>query len=448
MKWTTTGQLALVLTVALGLRLAAGWWWQSRLGDDRFGFGDSQSYWTLGRAIARGQPYQTGPDSRVFRTPGYPLLLAPIFVISGGEPSVLWARAESAVCGSLAVGGVWWLARRLYSSRAGIWGGWMAVLYPGAVALGALVLSEAPFSALMLAQLCLWTAAWQARTFGKAAALSTLTGLTAGAATLVRPSWLLFTPLALAVAVIFSNTGKASGTRGMGKANGTRDEASGAPRHWQSRWHAAALGVAMLAGLVLAMAPWWVRNARVTGHFVPTTLQVGASLYDGLSSTATGASNMDFVARMTEAERRHPAAVGGRPTDSFEYRLDRRMTNEALSWAWANPGRVAELAAVKLVRLWNLWPNERQFSTWPIRLIVALGYLPVAVLGLAGAAGSFRRGWPYVLCWLPAAYFTLLHVVFVSSIRYREPAMLALMVLAAGSILDFRFWIFDSRTRT
>jgi hypothetical protein len=105
---------------------------------------------------------------------------------------------------------------------------------------------------------------------------------------------------------------------------------------------------------------------------------------------------------------------------------------------------VAELAAVKLVRLWNLWPNEPRLSAWPIRLVVALGYLPVLTLGLAGAVSSFRRSWPYLLCWLPAAYFTLLHVVFVSSIRYREPAMLALMVLAAGRILDFRFWILDS----
>jgi len=439
MRWTTAGQLALLLIVALGLRLAAGGWWQSRLGDNRFGFGDSQSYWTLGRAIARGQPYQMGPDSRIFRTPGYPALLAPIFVLSGGEPPVLWARAESAVCGTLAVGGVWWLARRLYSSRAGIWGAWMAALYPGAVALGALVLSAAPFLALVLAQLCLWTAAWQARSIGKAAVLSVFTGLAAGAATLVRPSWLLFTPLALAVALIFGSTGKASGTRG---------EASGTQRHWQSQWHAAALGAVMLAGLGLAMVPWWVRNARVTGHFVPTTLQVGASLYDGLNPLATGASNMDFVAPKSEAERRRPAA-GGRPADSFEYRLDRRMTHEALRWAWAHPGRAVELAAVKLVRLWNLWPNERQFSGWPIRVVVALGYLPVLALGLVGAVGSFRRGWPYVLCWLPAAYFTLLHVVFVSSIRYREPAMLALMVLGAGTaerILDFRFWILDYRS--
>jgi hypothetical protein len=36
------------------------------------------------------------------------------------------------------------------------------------------------------------------------------------------------------------------------------------------------------------------------------------------------------------------------------------------------------------------------------------------------------------LCCLPAVYLTLLHVVFVSSLRYRDPAMLALLALAAG----------------
>ena len=404
---TNAQQLALLLLVAFALRLGAGLAWQSRLGDARFGFGDSESYWRLGRAIAQGKPYAAGPDARVFRTPGYPLLLAPIFLLAGSEASVLWARAESALFGVLAVGGVWWLARRLSDQRAAMAAAAMAAIYPGVVILGGLVLSEAPFLPLLILQLSLWTAAWQCRTPGKATASAVVAGLAAGAATLVRPSWLLFTPFALAVAML------ASGPR---------------RRHL-------GLGGALLLGLVIAMTPWWIRNALVTGRFVPTTLQVGASLYDGLNPTATGASNMDFVPAMVAAERRDPAGEGGDPADSFEYRLDQRMRHEALAWAQTHPGRVVELAGIKFLRLWNVWPNEAKFSIWPIRIAVLVSYVPIVALGLWGAWRTLGRGWPYWLCWLPAVYLTALHLVFVSSIRYREPAMLALMVLAAGMVV-------------
>jgi len=398
--------LAVLLTVALALRLAAGWWWQARLGDPfAFGFGDSTSYWELGRTIAEGRPYQYGsPDARVFRTPGYPILLAPIFLLAGPQPPVLWGRALGAVLGTLAVAGVCWLGRRLFGDRSGWIAGWIAAAYPGAIATSVLVLSEAPFAALMLAHLGLWTGAWQATRAKRAAALATGAGLAAGAATLVRPSWLLFVPAAVVLAVALGHARR---------------------RHL-------ALGACVLAGLVAAMTPWWVRNAQVTGHFVPTTLQVGASLYDGLHPDATGASSMEFVAQLESSERWLDQYRAPDDSEPFEYRLDRRFRREALCWARSNPGRVAWLAVVKFQRTWNIWPNEPSLSSWPVRLAVLGSYVPVLVLGILGAVRSIRLGWPYVLCWLPAVYFTGLHVVFVSSIRYRQPAMLGLIVLAAG----------------
>jgi hypothetical protein len=195
-----------------------------------------------------------------------------------------------------------------------------------------------------------------------------------------------------------------------------------------------------LAGLIAAMLPWWIRNARVTGHFVPTTLQVGRSLYDGLNPEATGASNMAPVdraaAQFAQSQRGRSDATANGGQEPYEYREDRHLRAESLSWARRHPGRVLQLAGIKLVRMWNVWPNEAVFSARPICLAVLLTYVPVMGLAVVGIGRTIRWGWPYVLCWLPAVYLTLLHVVFVSSIRYRQPAMLALMVLAAGAVMS------------
>ena len=332
--------------------------------------------------------------------PGYPLVLAVLFVAAGGEPPVMAARALNAVLGTLAVGCVYALAARLFDTRTALAAAAIVAIYPGAIGMSVFVLSEAAFCPLMLAQILLCAMAFQHGDSKVAAALAAAAGGIAGAATLVRPSWLLFTPLAIVA--------------GLGSGRNLI-------RHL-------ALGTATIAGLILVMAPWWIRNYRVIGHFVPTTLEVGASLYDGLNPRATGASDMSFLAELAAAEKQKPA-----DSEPLDYRLDRRLRQESLEWAETHPGRVLQLAAIKCARLWNIWPNETEFRSWPMRLVVCASYVPLLALLIAGAVRFTARGWTYALCWLPALYFTVLHMIFVSSIRYREPAMLPLVVLAAGA---------------
>src|SRR5690242_13907730 len=94
-----------ILALALAVRLAAGVWWQSRIPPGtKFAFGDSESYWQLGRAIAEGKPYRYGIENgAIFRTPGFPLLLAPLFLVWGSDPPVMAARAICAVLGTASV---------------------------------------------------------------------------------------------------------------------------------------------------------------------------------------------------------------------------------------------------------------------------------------------------------------------------------------------------------
>ena len=118
-------------------------------------------------------------------------------------------------------------------------------------------------------------------------------------------------------------------------------------------------------GLVLVMSPWWVRNARIYGRFVPTALWMGASLYDGLNSRATGASDMSFLA--------DPEIW---PLD--EQDQDAELTRRALAFAGEYPARRSSLALVKLRRFWSPWPNAVGFR-FPALAVCEHGYRAPAV---------------------------------------------------------------------
>lgn len=408
----TAAILAIILLVGFVLRLSGAVWWQARY-EGRFAFPDSESYWELARTIAHGEPYEFGPDrAKVFRMPGYPALLAPLFLICGGDPPVFLARVESALLGVATLAALFWLARSLWDDRVGLMAAAMAAVYPGAVAIDSLVLSESPFCLLMILQLGFWVRSGRAESKKARVALAAAAGLLAGAATLVRPSWLLFVPFAAAVSIVLGDR-----------------------RRLQT-----GIALVVLGFQIAAMTPWWIRNYEATGIFVPTTLQMGASLYDGLNPNATGASDMRFVEEFT-ARAKHEAE----PSETLEARLDGQFRCGAVDWATQHPGDALRLAAVKLGRFWSPWPNDSSFSAWWMKIPIIFAFLPIAILGIMGACRTYCQGWLYRVCWLPAIYLSLMHMVFVSSIRYREPAMLALMTPAAAWVA-LRF--FGARTST
>jgi 4-amino-4-deoxy-L-arabinose transferase-like glycosyltransferase len=320
------------------------------------------------------------------------------------------------VLGALTVGAVYCLALSLF----GIHTAWLAAaivaIYPEAVATSVLPLSDGPFCLWMMLQLCAW---WSAcKTSSASTPLAMLAGALAGLATLTRPSWLLFTPLLVFVWAVV--------TRGERRQ--------------------LLLGVVMLVVLAITMTPWWIRNWQVTGQFVPTTLWVGPSLYDGLNPTADGSSDMSFVPRFEAQLRQADSARALSRTDpSFEYRFDRMMRDEAIDWAFTHPGRALHLAVIKLWRMWNVWPNEPQFRNWAARLVVMGTYTPIVVFAAYGMWLYRKRYCELVVLLLPAAYLSLIHAIFIGSLRYRQPAIMALAILAAAAAVEM--WTSHRRTK-
>jgi 4-amino-4-deoxy-L-arabinose transferase-like glycosyltransferase len=402
-----------ILLVALVLRIIAAFYWQDMLDQDQklFRFGDSQTYWILAEKIATGKSYDyAGPHSRIFRTPLYPLFLAPATFIEG-RTGVLIARLAGCIVGTLTVGLVMLAAHLLVDRRAAVWAGIFACLYPGAIGMSVFILSEALFCPLCLLCLIAWHRAGNKPTL---IAWNVASGIACGMACLSRPSWLLW-PGLLAIGTL------------LGSWFDCRQERH---EHRGFIYTLLRLGVFCIA-MSLTMSPWWLRNYQITGHFVPTTLQVGPSLYDGLHAGASGASDegMSFSLPF-ETELHFEDAQSVTPHESFEWRLNQRMLNAAIHWAVENPSDTVRLALVKFQKMWNPWPTAKELGGVWIRIFESVVY--VIILAFSGIAligvGQHRR--QMMLYVAPTIYFAALHVVFVGSVRYRQPAILALCVVA------------------
>jgi 4-amino-4-deoxy-L-arabinose transferase-like glycosyltransferase len=412
--------LALLLEVALGLRVVAANLldlYVRRGGADQLClFPDTRIYWDLARSIRAGAPYEIVEWSDIphfaLRTPGYPLFLAAGQAVFGER--TLPVRLVQASLGTVSVYLLYRLVRQL--APAGKpdllvaqvspqrWTAHLAAavaaLNPYYIFMSSLLLSEAVFEPLMLAVLCGLAMLWErpgdsVPGGGKHNLLIALsTGAAAGAAILVRPSWSLFVPAVLVIWLIAK---------------------------WRDRHgliSAARGALVCTLGVALVMAPWWVRNARIYGRFVPTALWFGASLYDGLNPTATGASDMAFL--------------GDReiwPLD--EQDQDAELTRRAVAFARREPLRVLELALIKFGRYWSPWPNAEGFRSRYLAVTSTLVELPLFGLIVVGAWDRRRDLRSLVLLGGPVLYFCALHMVFASSARYRIPGEMPAVGLAA-----------------
>ena len=393
-----------VLAIALVLRLIAAGFWQSNLDEGQdFRFGDSDGYWQLAKRIGQGEPYQYNSEhARVFRTPGYPAFLSPLFLI-WNDPPVLAARIMGSILGVVSVWLVWKIAGYLFGQTTAWFSAWLACLYPGGIAISILVLAEALFVPLMLCQFLALIKSFESKSKSGFARWAILFGVTNGLACLTRPSWLLFLPFLVVGGLIL----------------------------YGERKRQIQIVVIGLIFTAVTMSPWWIRNYKITGKFILTTLQTGTSLYDGLGPDATGASDMRFAPRLKkEALEEYEANQLG-PKREFEFWFNERMKGRALDQAKNNPTRVLQLALVKFKRIWNPVPNNDEIGSKLIRWGIAAFFVPVILLSVCGIFLNRGNYAAMVVCLFPTVYFTLLHMVFVGSIRYRQPPMMLLLIFGA-----------------
>ncbi|MEW4488839.1 glycosyltransferase family 39 protein [Thalassoglobus sp. JC818] len=406
--------LIAILFVALVFRVGGVVVLQQRLdakGQQFLIAGDAEGYWQLGQKIVEGEDYAIHtPPRYVHRMPGFPVLLAAIMAVFGQH--FLPVRIVLAVIATLACLLVYWLGKRIGTERTGLIAAAIAAVSPTFVGFSGLILSETTFSvALLLASLA-------CERLGRlisspSASLSAVlqqaiwAGIAFGIGVYLKPSWILAAPLLAGAMIVLLRPS-------------VRTIASAA--------------IVVLA-MVVSLLPWAIRNELVSGHFTLTTFWMGPSLYDGVQPGANGESDMRFF---------DDDGLAGEMT---EYEVDQEYRKRSRELIFADPLRVAHLSWLKLVRYWNLWPNADQFQSWPLKALLSFFYLPVFTLSLYGAWVHRGQYWSMVICLGPVLYFMLIHLVFVSSLRYRLPGEYPMLVMTALGIEAVLFRSGQSRPK-
>jgi 4-amino-4-deoxy-L-arabinose transferase-like glycosyltransferase len=201
----------------------------------------------------------------------------------------------------------------------------------------------------------------------------------------------------------------------------------------------------VLAAMILALAPWMIRNTSVAHKFVPFDSELGADLlasadqYAGTFGYQTTLAQWvrlnaqtDAIARRVESQ--HPTAREQVAADVALTRQARRIMSRL------PPGTIAKSVPRRLATLWGTadeYPEGRSWSA-VAGLLGLMQYGLILVLILAGIVMHRRRlltDWPV---WVAVPYFTVLHLVSHVESRYSlaaRPALLVYAGIAAAVVL-------------
>ena len=442
------GLAALVTILLFGLGLRVDYAWEGRTP-----VFDATAYARIAANLDEGNGFTAGPTATQPSSnysPGLPLLSAGAYAVSGGVHERL-ARIVLALIGSLSVLFAYLIGRRLSGPAAGLIGAGAVAIYPAFLEYQGMLMSEPLAAALLSGSVLaiLWAGdpsrGWHGeggreRTYvparrpsspGHPRARWLIPGLLLGALAMVRPEY-------LAVAGLLALVVFARGARG----------------DWRRSLTQAAI---LMAGVVLVVAPWTIRNAVALERVVPISTGGGQVLFAGTYLPSDGNPERvgeEVVARHPEifsrgdvqrlrleqilavlAAHRYP----GMESDAALSRMGREQLWDDVS---EEPLEYVGFVAAKIGRIWSHGPRDvMREPLWEALhwALVAFGLIGLAVL-------AWRRRWEALLLGTIFLSITALSALLVASPR-RVLVMIPLVAALAGVGAVFAWsWLREQRS--
>jgi 4-amino-4-deoxy-L-arabinose transferase-like glycosyltransferase len=368
---------------------------------------------------AASPPYYPG----LVRSPGYPAFLAVFYWVGGGHDISVQVAQFALVAGmALLVG---WVGRIVVGATVGTVAALLCVTYLPLVEFTTHFLTEDVASFCLTVCVALLLLARRA----ERPWLYASSGLALAVLTYVRPEFLL---LAVPVALIL-----------LAKTS--------SPWRSMQRWSGC---LAFSCAFILALVPWTVRNASITGgRLLPMAATSGSDLLASADQYSGFVSYRFTIAdwHRYEAQARSLAPVPvGAPVAGIQGSDARAQVHsddllrsagfrifESLSL-----GTIVRSVPKRLAYLWGTAdspPSGRRSTTFHRAGQLQYGVLfLLLVIGLVIRRRQLLRDWPL---WVAAAYLTLIHLVAHIEGRYTLPARPPLLVYAAVGACAIGAWV-------
>lgn len=182
---------------------------------------------------------------------------------------------------------------------------------------------------------------------------------------------------------------------------------------------------------IILMSPWWMHQYHKYGQFVRLNLGDGIVLYSGNNNINKSGGGIGSSKKGKDMD----LSLFSNIKDPIK--KNNAMKQAAYDFIVNNPKRFVELAGLKFVRFWRLWPYAPEYEK-PFYIIVSLlSYGVVLLLSILFLiklkTNDFRRVLPMLLI---AAYFTVVHMVLIGSIRYRLPIEPFLLIFSSAYLVN------------
>ncbi len=402
--------LLLIIAASIVVRIAAAFY----LGDSTPPKSDELSYSVLGMRLADGYGYSFPigwyPGFILPDTPTshwsflYTAFVAGVYSIAGFHP--LAVRLTSAVLGGILLPYmVYRLGRRIWPKRSNLalLAAGLAAVYAYFILYSAQLMTETFYISAVLWSLERSMAlmqAWREDNHERQKKLLMAVGLgvSLGLAALFRQSILPWALFSFALLICYG-------------------------------WRAGCLRDAflnlLLAGLILIafILPFTIRNYMVYGDFMLLNSNAGYAMYSA-QHPMHGTSFQAFgVAPLPEDLD---------PMPENEAQWDRALLRQGFRFIADNPARYALLSVSRIADFFMFWPAQQTTLVHNIgRLLSFALFLPFMIYGLLISTQEWRRYW---FLYTFILFYTMLHVLTWSMIRYRLPVDAVLLLFAALAI--------------